>query len=645
MNVLNKNKFHLSKYNHFLPSFLRVLTLFFLNTILILNISAQSLPTRFQLAIVGSNNIGYSIIQAKDGGYAVAGKTMFGQGGGGDVYVLKLNSSGSLQWTRTVGGIDEDAGFSIVQTRDSGYAIGGYYTPEVHQKFAVYIVKLNKIGNLLWTKFIGGIYFEVCYSIIQTADDGFALAGYTNSFGTGSGVYIVKLDVSGNLQWTRTIEGTSGERGYSIVQTKDGGYAIAGHTYTFGAGGADVYLVKLDASGNLQWTRTVGGTGYDVGKSVVQTTDGGYAVTGFTDSFGAGNLDVYIVKFNTIGNLQWTRTVGGIGEDAGFSIVRSADGGYAVTGYTNSFGAGQNDVYLVKLNSGGNLQWTRTIGGTMSDYGNSIVRTADGYAVAGTTYSFGVGVSSGVYVVKTDAGGYSCGNTSSGGISGSGGTLSSGGISGSGGIPGSGGIQSTGGFLFSICWRSPIIHIHPANNSIGIKLTPTLGWSSDSTATDFFVQLATDSTFETIVFESSTSVDSLTIPSGHLLPLTKYYWHVREQNIGNDSSYTSPWCFTTGLVGINIINTEIPNVFKLYNNYPNPFNPSTKIRFDLPNSSFAKLVIYDALGREQETLVNEQLNTGTYEAVWTADRFSSGIYYYKLTTGEFSQTNKMILLK
>ena len=204
-------------------------------------------------------------------------------------------------------------------------------------------------------KAIGGPGAEMGRSLIQTSDGGYAIAGATTSFGAGElDVYLVKLDANGNLQWTKTIGGPEIEEGNSLLQTSDGGYVIAGYTASFGAGKADVYLVKLDANGNIQWTKTIGGKDEDVGTSLIQTSDSGYAIAGVTKSFGAGKADVYLVKLDANGNLQWTKTIGGETFDSGSSIIQTSDGGYAIAGTTRSFGAGEKDVYVVKLDKNGN---------------------------------------------------------------------------------------------------------------------------------------------------------------------------------------------------------------------------------------------------------------------------------------------------
>jgi len=318
-------------------------------------------------------------------------------------------TSPSPSFCKAIRGKNGDGGESLIQTSDGGYAIAGSTYSFGAGETDVYVVKLDASGNLQWTKTIGGKDFEDGYSLIQTADGGYAIAGHTKSFGAGGAdVYVVKLDANGNLQWTKTIGGKDWDEGHSIIQTSDGGYAIAGYTSSFGAGKLDVYVIKLDTNGNLQWTKTIGGPASEIGNSLIQTSDGGYAIAGYTDSFGAGREDVYVVKLDAKGNLQWTKTIGGSKRDWGESLIQTSDGGYAIAGTTTSFGAGGRDVYVIKLDAKGNLQWTKTIGGRSVEKGSSLVQTSDGgYAIAGETESFGAG-NGDVYVVKLDRNGDAC---------------------------------------------------------------------------------------------------------------------------------------------------------------------------------------------------------------------------------------------
>ena len=414
----------------------------------------------FCTAIGGSgDDQSYSLAQTFDGGYVLAGYTRsFGQGDY-DVYVVKLDSAGGIQWTRTIGGGNADYGRGIIQASDSGYVVVGYTWSFGMGSADVYVVKLDSAGNIQWTRTIGGSSTDYGWSVVQTSDGGYAVAGTTWSYGfSGTAeVYVVKLSATGGVLWTRTVGASGGnEYGTAIVQTSDGGLAVAGHTRSYGQGGYDVYVVKLTASGGVQWARAIGGANDEFGYGLVQTYEGGYAIVGHTYSFGQGNTDVYVVKLDVNGNLQWTRTIGGPNYDYGVAIWQSPDGGYVIGGYTQSFGQGLYDVYLIKLDSAGNLQWTRTIGGSDSDYGYALVPSVDGgYVLAGHTRSFGQGLHD-VYVVKLTAGGnlpFCPGGCQIGG----GGQTSAGGVLGGGawtwygGGTSSGGLAGSGGTLFQIC--------------------------------------------------------------------------------------------------------------------------------------------------------------------------------------------------
>jgi len=294
-------------------------------------------------------------------------------------------ASAQTSWWRTYGGSGDDVGNSVQQTTDGGYIIAGYTSFLGAGGQDVYVIKTDASGDTLWTKTYGGTRNDEGNSVQQTTDGGYVIVGWTISLGAGlADVYLVKTDSLGDTLWTRTYGGTSYDEGFSVQQTTDGGYIITGCTYSFGAGRYDIYLVKTNAQGDTLWTRTYGGTGIDWGYSVQQTTDGGYTITGITTSFGAGGNDVYLIKTNAQGGILWTRTFGGTDDDEGYSVQQTTDGGYIITGCTSSFGAGRLDIYLVKTNAQGDTLWTRTYGGTGNDAGNSVQQTSDGgYIVCG----------------------------------------------------------------------------------------------------------------------------------------------------------------------------------------------------------------------------------------------------------------------
>jgi len=339
-----------------------------------------------------------SIQQVADGGYIVAGDT-YSFGNGGDVYILKLKSDGSLDWYETYGGSDNDYAYSIQQTTDGGYIVAGYTDSYGAGYYDAYILKLQSDGSLDWYKTYGGSDYDYAYSIQQTTDGGYIVAGETYSFGTSGDAYILKLKSDGSLDWQKTYGGGNYDYAYSIQQTTDGGYIVAGETYSFGNSG-DAYILKLQSDGSLDWQKTYGGSGGDFAYSIQQTTDGGYIVAGCRYSFGAGG-DVYILKLKSDGSLDWEKTYGGSNYDYANSIQQKTDGGYIVAGETYSFGAG-GDAYILKLKSDGSLDWYKTYGGSNDDAAYSIQQTTDGgYIVAGETRSFGAGGED-VYILKLD---------------------------------------------------------------------------------------------------------------------------------------------------------------------------------------------------------------------------------------------------
>jgi uncharacterized protein (UPF0248 family) len=248
----------------------------------------------------------------------------------------------------------------------------------------------------------GGKSQDFGTSVQQTADGGYVITGTTWSYGAGGcDVYLIKTDGSGDRVWSRTFGGRGYDRGNSVQQTTDGGYIIVGGTNSFGAGLWDVYVVKTDDSGNQLWSRTFGGRANDEGSSVAQTTDGGYVITGywyFEDSISPG---AFLLKIDASGNQVWLGNLGG-SDYRGYEVQQTEDGGYVVTGLT---GYPYHDVFLVKVDTSGSQVWSRTFGGDGDNEGYSVRQTSDtGYIVCGTTDPRGAGDFD-VYLTKTDASG------------------------------------------------------------------------------------------------------------------------------------------------------------------------------------------------------------------------------------------------
>ena len=347
---------------------------------------------------------GASVQQTSDGGYIITGHTYSSSARlNSDVYLVKTNHTGEMQWSSTFGGPGADRGNSVQQTEDGGYIIAGISSPSgsTYNTHNVYLVKTDSGGNLMWHWTYGGNDYEVGESVIQTSDGGYIVAGSTESFGAGGrDIYLLKVNSRGFEQWSKTYGGSSWDHCRSVQETSDGGYILTASTDSFGAGNSDIYLVRTDSSGNLLWNKTYGGTDFEYGYSAQQTSDGGYIITGNTGEQERAKRDIFLIKVDSNGNLLMNMTYGGNAYDSGYSVQQTFDGGYIITGGTESFGKGYEDAYLVKTDSEGKMQWNRTFGGWHSDVGYSVQQIMDGsYILAGSTHSSGSGGQD-MYLVK-----------------------------------------------------------------------------------------------------------------------------------------------------------------------------------------------------------------------------------------------------
>ena len=304
--------------------------------------------------------------------------------------------------SETYGGVDDDiASEATVQTSDGGYAVFGDTESFGVGQSDFWIIKTDADGNMQWNKTYGGASIETSGGMCATTDGGYIMCGSTASFGAGGyDAWLVKVDSDGNMEWDQTYGGTDNEYGNHVIQTVDGGYALGGRTLSYGTGADYFWLVKVDADGNMEWDQTYGGAGSEYGMYVIQTNDGGYALVGHTSSVGAGSYDVWLVKTDASGNMLWDQVYGGTELEWGQCLAQTSDGGYAIAGTTASFGAGERDFWLVKVDADGNLEWDQTYGGTGNDGANYFIQTDDsGYAIVGFTT---VGSDQNATLIKTD---------------------------------------------------------------------------------------------------------------------------------------------------------------------------------------------------------------------------------------------------
>lgn len=353
----------------------------------------------------GEFDLGFSMQETWDGGWIVAGATASSGEGENDVWVVKLDGDGEIVWQKTYGGSGNDYATCIGLTMDGGYIVVGTTYSFGAGGSDAWLLKLDGNGETIWQKAYGGGSYDYA-TAIEVFWWGYVVAGNTFSFGDGdSNIWVMALVTDGRVAWERTYGGGGFDSAFSIRQTDDWGYLIAGETFSFGQGENDLWLLKLDFMGDAVWQKTYGASGFDWPFRLQLTEDGGSIVAGNTLSSGAGEDDVWVLKLDDQGRISWQKTYGGTRFDWPASIQPTSDDGYIVVGGTYSFGMGQDDLWVIKLKEDGDVDWQKTYGGSGSDYGTVIKRApGGGYKVIGVTSSFGAGKED-LWVLKLDSNG------------------------------------------------------------------------------------------------------------------------------------------------------------------------------------------------------------------------------------------------
>ena len=295
---------------------------------------------------------GNAVHQTNEGGYIIVGETSLIEDGTSDIWLIKTDFHGNEEWIKTFDGSNRDFASSIQETIDGGYIFTGSTGSGDYNK--AWLIKTDSQGNEDWNQTFGGGNYDRGNSVQQTNDGGYIITGEISSSGNGSSdVLLIKTDHKGNKEWNQTFGGGDYDRGYSVQQTRDGGFIIAGSTRSNGDSYDDVWLIKADSQGNEEWNRTFGGGYIDIGHCVYETIDNGYVITGYTQSYGNGSRDLWLIKTDSQGNEEWNRTFGGVDYDFGNFVRQTNDNGYIITGHTKSYGNGGYDVLLIKTDSKG----------------------------------------------------------------------------------------------------------------------------------------------------------------------------------------------------------------------------------------------------------------------------------------------------
>jgi photosystem II stability/assembly factor-like uncharacterized protein len=602
----------------------------------------------FEKTFGGYNaELGVVMDETNDGGLIIGGSTE-SFSASQDMYVIKLDSLASIQWSKVYsspGTIDRIHG--IKQIPAGGYYLSGYIEGGFGFLDQI-MMKMDANGNILWAKNFGGIEADELRQLCITPDGGMVVAGYNASFGVGAKeVQVIKLSSNGIIEWAKTYGTPYEDFNLSMIVSSDGNYVLAGAVDINGSYSIRPTLIKIDPFGNIIWAKYYSGYDEDWGRDLVETPDGGYLIVGITTSFSIGfSNDIYLIKTDSIGNVLWAKSYGGPGDDIIYGVDLTHDGKYIVVGHTTSTGFGGYDGLLMKVDTDGNLEWFRTYGGYSTDYLNDVLETQDfGFLALGKRASNTLG-SDDIYLVKTDENGYS--NCAFGNYSPNVITISN--------------LQANNLTLATLSYisvaNSNLNTLNPntgENNSCAIVPVELKSFNYELESNNILLKWSTASELNNLGFEIQRSLDGNEFISIGFINGNGTTSEPKEYIYGDENLEQGMYEYRLiqtdydgskrNIGEIEVFINEVPNTFNLEQNFPNPFNPSTTIKFSIPEQRHIKLKVYDLLGRVVSTIVDEILDAGFYQKVFDASNLGSGIYFYSLSTDNNTITKKMLLLK
>jgi hypothetical protein len=468
----------------------------------------------------------------------------------------------STLWEQTYGGEQPDEGQDVIQALDGTFAVAGFTFSSSAGSADLYLLNMDVNGNLLWSQTFGGTLYDRGNALQQTWDGGYIIAGETKSMGAGEeDFYLVKTDQLGGEVWQQAFGSTEEDIAYDVKQTTDGGYIMVGTTYANWGNGSDVYLVKVDAAGFEQWSQTIGGEDDEEGVGVCQTPDDGFIVAGYSST--SQPYGVYLFKTDALGNLQWSQGYGGGISGTCQSVDLTQNGGYVVVGSSQPMGATNEDIFLIKTDSDGDSLWTRTYGGIFDDIGYDVQQTVNGgFIITGSSIPDSGSNDEDLYILYTDEDG---------------------------------------------------------NPQWDMRFGVGEGYHSFG----YGVQQTMDGGY---------------IVTGKTDPVSSLQYDVYLIRLDNDA-------------GIEYETTRQSTQFGLLPSYPNPFNHTTTISFTIPTAGWLDFSVFDVNGRPVEGAhkgtfrPREWRTPGVHQVTFDASELASGVYLYQITMENFVGTGRMVLLK
>ncbi|MFO7721925.1 MAG: hypothetical protein R6V49_01760 [Bacteroidales bacterium] len=373
----------------------KILLISTLMLFMISSLTAQSPSILWSQTFGGPNNDeAFDIIRTTDGGYALCGMTESKGKGGRDAWVIKLDPNGKLEWEKTYGDKGDEEANAIIQTSDNGYAIVGYTTSKGKGKKDIFMVKTDSSGNQLWEGIYGGSNHDIGNDIVQTYDGNYAIVSSTKSIGSGNyDIWVLKVDTKGNRIWRKTEGGRGADYGNSIAENpRDSSLMVCGTTYSSANGMSDLWLIKITKVGRREWKKNYGSINKDEGNHLTIKSTGEYIMAGSTQPKGERYPDFWVVGFTPESWDDWEQSYGTSRDEVATGSSETTDGGMIVAGYTNSYGEGSHDFWVMKFDKEGKQLWQETYGGPDEELARAVVATGKNEAViCGSTRSDGEG--------------------------------------------------------------------------------------------------------------------------------------------------------------------------------------------------------------------------------------------------------------
>jgi len=473
-------------------------------------------------------------------------------------------------------------------------------------------IAIGQEPDTVWTKIYGEDHHELGECIIPTSDGCFLIAGsnHSTTFG-GYDYYLMKIDQNGDSLWTRHFGTIDTERGAWAVEKSDGGFMMIGSFDIYAPNTPrDIFIVNTDSLGYLTSTRMYGGSDDDFANKIVETSDGNFMILGNTDSFGIGNLDIWLIKVNQLGDTLWTSTIGTSGDEYAYGLESTADGGYIIGGVQNTSGTQAEDACLIKTDSLGNPEWIKSYGYEHNDRVHDIAPLPDGGYIAVGYMTHSIPTMRDFYVLKTDAYGDTLWTRNYG--------------------------NAREDWAYSV----------NINNS-GHYIVAGMSENGFYPDTAKILVLCLDSNGDT-VWTKNICNGLRTLPKSIIQTSDNGYILTGWTTVFYDNDWQNDLYIarlSPEFVGVYDQDFTIPYQLNISQNYPNPFNASTTISYSLSEQSEVSIEIYDILGRKIDKLSPGRQSAGEHNVIWNAENLTSGVYFFRIQAGNYTEARKMVLLK